>query len=60
LIVFHIGVYLLMGITFAQTVLLLGLLLLAAPLSDDEQYRGAIVKQLPLLSWVLRKVFRSL
>ncbi len=60
LILFHIGVYLLLGITFTQTILLVGLLLLAAPLHRDEQSCGAIVKQLPLLGWVWRKPFRSL
>jgi hypothetical protein len=60
LILFHIGVYLLMGITFNQTVLLVGLLFLTAPLYEREQGGGAIMKQLPLLGWAFRKPFRSL
>jgi hypothetical protein len=60
LILFHIGVYLLMGITFNQTVLLVGLLMLTTPLCDDELDGGAILKQLPLLGWAFRKPFRSL
>jgi hypothetical protein len=60
LILFHIGVYLLMGITFTQTVLLMGLLLLTTPFYSDEQNSWAIMKRLPLLGSVLRKVFRSL
>jgi hypothetical protein len=60
LIVFHIGVYLLMGITFTQTVLLVGLLFLTAPLYGDEQRGGTIMKRLPLLGWLSRKPFRSL
>jgi hypothetical protein len=60
LILFHIGVYLLMGITFNQTVLLVALLLLTAPLNEGEQEGRAILKQLPLLGWVVRKTFRSL
>jgi hypothetical protein len=60
LILFHIGVYLLMGITFTQTILLVGLLFLTTPLLDDQQDGRAIVKQLPLLGRALRKPFRSL
>lgn len=60
LILFHIGVYLLMSITFPQTVLLVGLLLLTTPLYADEQDGRAIAKQLPLLGWAFHKPFRSL
>ena len=60
LILFHVGVYLLMSIAFSQAVLLVGLLFLASPFRGEEPVRGVVVKQLPVLSWLLRKAFRSL
>jgi hypothetical protein len=60
LILFHIGIYVLMGITFTQTILLVGLLFLTTPLSGDEQDVREVVKQLPLVGWILRTPFRSL
>jgi hypothetical protein len=60
LIVFHIGVYLLLGITFNQTVLLVGLLFFTTPLCGAEQRSQVILQQFPLLGRFLRKPFRSL
>jgi len=60
LILFHIGIYILMGITFTQTILLVGLLFLTMPLAGDVPNVREIVKQLPLVGWILRKSFRGL
>jgi hypothetical protein len=60
LILFHVGVYLVMSIAFSPAVMLVGLLFLASPFRGEEQIRGAVAKQLPLLSWFPRRGFRSL
>ena len=60
LILFHVGVYLLMGIAFSPAVLLVGLLFLASPFQGEERIRGAVVNQLPIVSWLVRMVFPSL
>jgi hypothetical protein len=60
LILFHVGVYLLMSIAFSPAVLLVGLLFLASPFQDERRIRGAVVNQLPIVSWFPRGVFRSL
>jgi len=60
LILFHVGVYLLMGIDFSPAVLLVGLLFLVSPFQDERRIRGAVVNQLPIVSWFVHVVFRSL
>lgn len=60
LILFHIGVYLSMTITFTQTVLLLGLLLLASPFQGATPTVCGTIGQLPVFSWVWRAAFPRL
>jgi hypothetical protein len=60
LILFHVGVYLLMGIAFSPAILLVGLLFLVSPFQGEKRVRGAVVNQLPIISWFMSVVFRSL
>jgi hypothetical protein len=60
LILFHVGVYLVMSIAFSPAVMLVGLLFLASPFRHEEPSYAVVIKQLPVLSWFARKVFRSL
>ena len=60
MILFHVGVYLVMSIAFSPTVMLVGLLFLASPFRGEEPSCAVVIKQLPVLSRLARKVFRSL
>jgi hypothetical protein len=60
LILFHIGVFLCMGINFLPVVPLLGLLFLAAPPCPEERSALGVVRQLPVVSQVLRWAHRGL
>jgi hypothetical protein len=60
LILFHIVVFLCMAVGFIPVVLLLGLLFLAAPPCQEERSTLGAARQLPLLSFVLRRPLRGL
>ena len=60
LILFHIGVFLTMRISFSPAVLLVGLLFFASPFRREEDGGWRTVKQLPLLSWMWRNAFPHL
>ena len=60
LILFHVGMYLVMSIAFSPAVMLVGLLFLASPFRGEEPSCAVVIKQLPVLSRLARKVFRSL
>jgi len=60
LILFHIGVYLLMRISFSPAVLLVGVLFLASPFRCEGESGWRAAEQLPLFGWVWRKAFPRL
>jgi len=56
-LLFHVGVYLTMTISFNNSVFMLALLLLASPFAPDDTCPFATLTRLPLIGRIFKKIF---